>query len=107
LPLLSSTATNAESIAPPRPRKNVDLVLGGLALAALWFILCRHLSGEWSVNDQYNYGWFVPFFALYLFWLRWEDRPRETGERKPESLILFSVDPNFLIQSVFIRAIRG
>src|SRR6266566_9550577 len=28
-----------------------------------------------AVNDQYNYGWFVPFLALYLFWLRWEDRP--------------------------------
>src|SRR5947208_9689681 len=44
-------------------------------LAALWFILCKQLSGEWSVNEQYNYGWFVPFLALYLFWLRWEDRP--------------------------------
>jgi len=43
--------------------------------AALWFVLCWHLSGEWSVNEQYNYGWFVPFFTLFLFWLRWEDRP--------------------------------
>ena len=42
----------------------------------LWFILWRQLSGEWSVNDQYSYGWFVPFFALILFWLRWEDRPK-------------------------------
>jgi exosortase len=41
----------------------------------LWFGLCRELSGEWSVNEQYNFGWFVPFFALYLFWLRWQDRP--------------------------------
>jgi hypothetical protein len=46
-----------------------------IVLAALWFVLCKGLSGEWSVNEQYNYGWFVPFFALYLFWLRWEDRP--------------------------------
>ena len=38
-------------------------------------MLCRQLSGEWSINEQYNYGWFVPFFALYLFWLRWQDRP--------------------------------
>jgi len=43
--------------------------------AVLWFVLCWYLSGEWSVNAQYNYGWFVPFFALLLFWLRWEDRP--------------------------------
>src|SRR4051812_4671788 len=45
-------------------------------LGALWLICCRHLSAEWSYNEQYSYGWFVPFFALYLFWLRWEDRPQ-------------------------------
>src|SRR5947207_5939101 len=51
--------------------------LSVLLLAALWVGLCRELSGEWSVNEQYNYGWFVPFFALFLFWLRWGDRPME------------------------------
>jgi exosortase len=51
------------------------LILLGLPLGGLWLICCRHLSAEWSYNEQYNYGWFVPFFALYLFWLRWEDRP--------------------------------
>lgn len=55
--------------------------MAALAVAALWFVLCRHLSSEWSVNDQYSYGWFVPFFAAFLFWLRWEERP-ET--RKPK-----------------------
>lgn len=54
-------------------------MLGALALGALWFLLCRHLSGEWSVNEQYSYGWFVPFFAAFLFWLRWEDRPESRG----------------------------
>src|SRR5882724_7460806 len=49
--------------------------LSVLLLADLWVGLCRELSGEWSVNEQYNFGWFVPFFALYLFWLRWQDRP--------------------------------
>src|SRR3989442_6596123 len=51
-------------------------------LAALWFVLCKQLSGEWSVNEQYNYGWFVPFLALYLFWLRWQDRPEPSPPRK-------------------------
>ena len=50
-------------------------MLAGLFLLALWFVLCRQLSGEWSVNEQYSYGWFVPFFAIFLFWLRWEGRP--------------------------------
>jgi len=54
--------------------------------AALWFELCRHLSGEWSVNEQYNYGWFVPFFTLFLFWLRWENRPEpEIGGQRTEA----------------------
>ena len=48
-------------------------------LALLWFILCRDLSQEWSDNEQYSYGWFVPFFAAFLFWLRWEDRPCPGG----------------------------
>ena len=61
-----------------------QLIVGGLALFALWFLLCRQLSGEWSVNDQYSYGWFVPFFAGFLFWLRWEDRP-ESRKEKVES----------------------
>ena len=67
-----------------------QFVVAFLALLALWFVLCRQLSGEWSVNEQYSYGWFVPFFALFLFWLRWEDRPRaesrksEVGDQRSE-----------------------
>jgi exosortase len=32
------------------------------------------------VNEQYSYGWFVPFFAAFLFWLRFEDRPKADRE---------------------------
>jgi exosortase len=61
------------------------LALPLLFFGALWFILCRQLSGEWLVNEQYNYGWFVPFFALYLCWLRWQDRPTpEVKSQKSE-----------------------
>jgi exosortase len=73
--------------ASPLPREQSRLALGltVLVLAVLWFVLCRELSGEWLVNEQYNYGWFVPFFALYLFWLRWQDRPaREVRGQKSE-----------------------
>jgi exosortase len=54
-----------------------------LGVGAIWLAACRYLSAEWSFNEQYNYGWFVPFFAAYLFWLRWEDRPQPeiTGQR--------------------------
>jgi exosortase len=53
-------------------------ILIGAFLLLTWGILCRALSGEWSINEQYSYGWFVPFFALYLFWVRWESRPPPT-----------------------------
>ena len=64
-----------EAALPSRERFPVAFALSVLFLGALWFGVCRELSGEWSVNEQYNFGWFVPFFALYLFWLRWQDRP--------------------------------
>ena len=68
-----------------RERSPFVFALSVLFLAALWFGLCRELSGEWSVNEQYNFGWFVPFFALYLFWLRWQDAPeQEVGSKKSE-----------------------
>jgi exosortase len=61
--------------APPSRHWSVRTIAPLILLAALWFILCRQLSNEWSVTEQYSYGWLVPFFAAYLFWLRWEDRP--------------------------------
>jgi len=48
----------------------------GIALfAVLWVDLCRQLSYTWDTNEQYAYGWFVPFLALALFVRRWPTRP--------------------------------
>jgi exosortase len=73
---LAATLAPAETSLLSTRYFSARFVLPFVFFGALWFILCRQLSGEWSVNEQYNYGWFVPFFALYLFWLRWQDRPR-------------------------------
>jgi exosortase len=67
----------------------------GLAACLLWFMLWRHLANEWSVNEQYGYGWFVPFFAAYLFWLRWDEgapheRKSDSG-RQPRRALIVSV----------------
>ncbi|MBA2433026.1 MAG: exosortase/archaeosortase family protein [Chthoniobacterales bacterium] len=69
------SAPTAHAAPTPSRRLSLAAIAAGLALAALWLILFRHLSNEWSTNEQYSYGWFVPFFAAFLFWLRWEDRP--------------------------------
>src|SRR5262245_8644583 len=75
--------TDASSL--PGTHFRARVALNVLFLAALWLGLCRELSGEWAVNEQYSFGWFVPFFALYLFWLRWQDRPgRDIALRCPE-----------------------
>ena len=48
--------------------------LGG-ALLVGWLVLWNRLRIDWSVNDQYAYGWFVPPLASALLALRWKDRP--------------------------------
>src|SRR5467141_2463295 len=84
-----------------RERFPVAFALSVLFLGALWFGLCRELSGEWSVNEQYNFGWFVPFFALYLFWLRWQERPpAQTSNLK--SHIAYSAAPAIAIVALLL-----
>lgn len=48
-----------------------------------WVLAVRHLSLEWSLNEQYHYGWLVPLLALYLLRLRLENRPPPSPVRWP------------------------
>ena len=41
-----------------------------LPLAGYWPILIYYLGAQWSVYEQYNYGWAVPFLCLYLLYAR-------------------------------------
>jgi len=43
--------------------------------SVLWIDLIRQLSYQWSTNEQYAYGRFVPFLALGLLLKKWPDRP--------------------------------
>jgi exosortase len=70
---LHSTLAPKPPVSLAASRNRLPLLLLFATLALLWFILCRDLSLEWSSNEQYSYGWFVPFFAAFLFWLRWEE----------------------------------
>lgn len=58
--------------------------------ALLWIDLVRMLSPNWAAREEYAYGWFVPFFAVYLFVRRWSDRPTISSgvlERSPSWLV--------------------
>ena len=53
----SVTAENVPVASLPLVRQlSVRVVVIILFFAALWGMLWRQLSGEWSVNDQYAYG---------------------------------------------------
>ena len=41
----------------------------------LWLPVVLIMELEWRYNEQYGYGYFVPFFTLYLVYLRWGNRP--------------------------------
>ena len=83
---LNPAVAEAQPVSTKRDTNLFRITLAIGAMGVLWFVLVCHLSSEWSVNEQYNYGWFVPFFAAYLFWLRWQDRPEiESRKSKVES----------------------
>src|SRR4051812_46671484 len=52
-------------------RSKLVWILPGL----LWLWLFAHLSWEWTLNSQYNYGWAVPFLGALIFYFRWQRRP--------------------------------
>ena len=58
-----------------------------LVLGALWFWLFNNLRLEWSVNDQYSYGFAVPPLALYLFWQRWRTAPPTSAPPFPNAIL--------------------
>jgi exosortase len=48
--------------------RSVWFALGALAL--YWLLLIYQLGAQWSLYEQYNYGWSVPFLCAYLIWQR-------------------------------------
>lgn len=46
-----------------------------LLLGLIWGDLFLTLSLEWSLNEQYQYGYLVPLIGAYLIYLRWQDKP--------------------------------
>ena len=59
---LNSVLTQTQPVTTQSDRGLTHTALGVAAVGALWFVLCKQLSREWSVNEQYNYGWFVRFY---------------------------------------------
>ncbi len=74
------------------PRRNALETVVPIALfGILWGDLIRQLSYQWETNEQYAYGWFVPLFALVLFWKRWGTRPPPQPVNPPRWFALLVV----------------
>jgi exosortase len=69
---MEKTASD-QKLEPAASRWRV-LMLPGFALLG-WFLAVRHLSSEWTLSEQYHYGWTVPLLALYLVRVRLENAP--------------------------------
>ncbi|PAW79791.1 MAG: hypothetical protein B9S32_00240 [Verrucomicrobia bacterium Tous-C9LFEB] len=67
-------------------RREWPTLAGLTVLGSLWLFLVNQLRVEWSVNEQYNYGWFVPGLSLYLFWEAWQTRPAATPPASKKGL---------------------
>jgi len=55
-----------------------------LPLAAYWLVLIYWLGAQWSVYEQYHYGWAVPFLCLYLLWRKAESRKQKAEKGLPD-----------------------
>lgn len=51
-----------------------------VCVALIWIGLIFKLTTDWSTNPQYEFGYFVPLFIVYLMFRRWEDRPVPDAE---------------------------
>ncbi len=77
------------------PGSVVPSLLYFLPLAGYWLVLIYYLGAQWSVYEQYHYGWAVPFLCLYLLW-RHAERQR-SGNAPPPTLFSVSAFQRFSI----------
>src|SRR6266851_4531727 len=45
-------------------------------LGVYWLSLIHQLGAQWSIYEQYNYGWSVPFLCAYLIWRKTQGASR-------------------------------
>ncbi len=57
--------------------------LVGAAVLFAWASLWNKLRVDWTINEQYEYGWFVPPLSLAVLAMRWKDRPPAQPRRRP------------------------
>lgn len=74
----------------------------------LWGSLSWFLGAEWSLSEQYSYGWFVPLLTAALFAMRWPDRPtaRPTEFSGARSFLVIGLGVFSLAAVPFVRLVE-
>ncbi len=79
----------------------------GGALLFGWLGLWNKLRVDWTINEQYEYGWFVPPLALAVLALRWKDRPAAETASRPGGWLFITVAVIGLLMILPLRLIEG
>lgn len=79
------------------------------SVAAIWLWTWRHLAIEWRFNDQYAFGYAVPWLAVFLAWQRLRQssgkdaQPIADGSRRRWLALAWLAVPLFLLAELFRR----
>lgn len=73
--IVLSTSLKMTFAEPPKHAAKCFAWFDLALILAFWSVNIWQLHFEWSVNEQYSYGFFVPLLALYLAYLRQETAP--------------------------------
>ena len=86
----------------PSIRWPVWLMLG--LLAFVWLRLCLHLRVVWTVDEQYAYGWAVPFLCALLGWRRFQNAGSQLSTLNSQPSFSFSAFQlfSFLLLAAFL-----
>jgi exosortase/archaeosortase family protein len=61
-----------------------------VALGVYWLALIHQLGAQWSIYEQYSYGWAVPLLCVFLVWQRMqESHLRPPTSEAPSSIFYF------------------
>src|SRR5471032_1386593 len=99
----NAVAASASTVDPADARSGGWAAI--LCAAVLWGVLSWFLGAEWSLSEQYSYGWFVPLLATGLFALRWPDRPA-TSAPQPRGAVFALAIAGVIVALVALPFVR-
>lgn len=80
----SPSSSGPLSSGPVVPWSSRPVVLLAFALAILWLPVVYTTGAQWTIFEQYHYGWAVPFMCLFFAWERAQRGKAKSAKQKAE-----------------------